>query len=479
MNVQCSNCRKEFKIVDPQKLDGSRKTITFKCSSCGKKEVLSKSENESWPQYLSHRSRPSAVPVSRLSSRDFRTAGPVSGTAVDESAQANSKADRPIQMDIPSEEPPKRRFVFSGLTGKVVILMLFVSLLPLGIYATVISRATVQRIEDDTDRVGQQITIGLAGHVNEWMDKNLRILQTAAQLPDIQTMQPAIQEPILKAVNANYPWKYVVFTVDAAGQNIARSDGLRLIDYSDRHYYKAVVLEMKPFAWQSLLGRTNKKPALILSVPIKRDGKVIGALCSGMAVEEISDNIVKWRLGQTGHAFLLDQTGKVVAHQVDEFVQTEKNLSNHPLIANFKKGQVGSQRFTENGVDKVGFVRETQWLWKVVIQQDESEIFAILHQANQFAWTLLAIAVVLVIVVATLASRAIVRPIKQLTKAAEKISTGDLEVQIDISSKNEIGELATAIRRMQDSIRFAIDRLRRARGTRPAPLPDAVSQAPF
>jgi methyl-accepting chemotaxis protein len=70
---------------------------------------------------------------------------------------------------------------------------------------------------------------------------------------------------------------------------------------------------------------------------------------------------------------------------------------------------------------------------------------------------------VVVVVIALLASRAIVNPIRTLTDAANRISVGELGVEIQSKSKDEIGDLAEAITRMQDSIRLSIERLRRRR----------------
>ena len=55
------------------------------------------------------------------------------------------------------------------------------------------------------------------------------------------------------------------------------------------------------------------------------------------------------------------------------------------------------------------------------------------------------------------------RNIQYLTEAADRISVGDLEAEIEIKSTDEIGNLAEAISRMQDSLRFSIERLRRRR----------------
>lgn len=51
--------------------------------------------------------------------------------------------------------------------------------------------------------------------------------------------------------------------------------------------------------------------------------------------------------------------------------------------------------------------------------------------------------------------------IGKLTDAADRISVGELDVVVDVKSKDEIGALAEAISRMQDSLRFSIERLRR------------------
>lgn len=53
--------------------------------------------------------------------------------------------------------------------------------------------------------------------------------------------------------------------------------------------------------------------------------------------------------------------------------------------------------------------------------------------------------------------------IKSLTDVAERISIGDLGIEIETKSRDEIGELAEAISRMQESIRLSIERLRRRR----------------
>jgi len=75
-----------------------------------------------------------------------------------------------------------------------------------------------------------------------------------------------------------------------------------------------------------------------------------------------------------------------------------------------------------------------------------------------FGGTLLLIGIIMLLYVQRITSR-----IKSLTDVTNRISIGELEAHVEVKSKDEIGELAEAISRMQESIRLAIERLRRRR----------------
>ena len=111
----------------------------------------------------------------------------------------------------------------------------------------------------------------------------------------------------------------------------------------------------------------------------------------------------------------------------------------------------------------IGCVRKTANDWIVAIQREEKEASYVIEQVVASAYLLLGITVVFVFIIAWFLGRAVSRPILKLTEAADNISSGNLEVIIDTNRKDEIGDLAEAIVRMQDSIRLSIERLRRKR----------------
>ena len=362
----------------------------------------------------------------------------------------NKKASKPAST-------PGVKF---GLTAKVIILMLIVSLVPLGIFAAITLKQTDYRIRTDTEKLMALTASDIAANVDEWTDKNIRVLRALAKMPDIISMMREKQEPLLKAVGKEYPWMYLVFTVGPDGMNVARNDDNPLLDYSDRDYYKETMAG-KDLVWQTLVGKTSKKPALIIAVPIMRDDSTIGVMAMAATIEDLSKLVATWKQGRTGFAFLVDDKGKVVSHQVEEYVIQQTNLTEYPLIAAFKKGQNGMIYFNDRGTMRVGYAKETKYGWILAMQQDRSETFKTLRDTGIFTYILLGITALGVIIIAWFLGRAIGTPLKKLTEVAERISVGDLGAEIKIKSRDEIGNLAEAILRMQDSLRLAIERLRR------------------
>jgi methyl-accepting chemotaxis protein len=82
--------------------------------------------------------------------------------------------------------------------------------------------------------------------------------------------------------------------------------------------------------------------------------------------------------------------------------------------------------------------------------------------AIQFSLLVLFVAVFTLIAVFFVA-RGFTRPIVQLTQVADRISMGELDIQIGIDRKDEIGQLAEAIGRMQASLQATMEKLRARR----------------
>jgi methyl-accepting chemotaxis protein len=455
MDISCDSCGKKY-LIDETKM--SKDSAKVKCKACDHMMIINKPAPD--PKF--------DAPISD----EFTERGLTQEVEVPRSVMGQSA---PPQTPLPAASEPEpekempayvggRRLRF-GLFTKIIIVMLFISLVPFLSFWGLTWQETNARIRTDTEALMAQTAKGLGEQVDNWINNNVSILEAAARLPAIISMGREAQEPYLENIGRQYPYIYLAFTVGLDGMNVARSDGKPLKDYSDRQYYKDII-KGKNLSWQTLIGKTSKKPALVLAVPIKSGDQIVGVMAGAMTVDALSRNIATWKTGKTGWAFLIDEKGFVIAHPIKQYVVKRKNLNSDPLIANFRKRgwtTITTQFKNSKGNPALGHVRSTRKGWALALQQEETEVFRALDLVQRSALIMLACTVLVVTIIAWLSARAIVNPVRKLTDAAERMSLGELNVKIDVKSRDEIGLLAQAVGRMQTSLRLAMNRLRRKR----------------
>ncbi len=444
MRIECENCGKKYRI-DEGKIKGQ--SVKLRCRACKNIMVVEKPapKGEDLVDFGS---------IAASQQKDLPDTDSVM------SSEGKPAETTSAGLGAETEAAPKKiRF---GLFLKIVILMLIASLLPLGVYWSITFNKTSDLFLENAETLMAQTGLGVKNQVDEWIDKNVRALDTAARLPEMIAMDRKRQEPVLKAIQKSYPWMYLVFTVDPNGFNTARSDGKPLKDYSDRQYYKGV-MQGKKISWQTVIGKTSKKPALVMAVPILSAGRIVGVMAMASTIDDISKSVARWRHGSTGFAFLVDETGKVVSHQRKSYVIQQKNLNTHPLIQAYRKDKRAKtlQFKDEQGREVLGHVLGNQYDWVLVVRQESQEIYEPLKGVQQFFYILLIVTILAVFIIAWFFARTVVKPIMTLTDIAERMSLGELDIKVDVNSKDEIGLLAQAVERMRISLNLAMSRLRR------------------
>jgi methyl-accepting chemotaxis protein len=455
MDITCDACSKKYRIDETRMKSATAKV---RCKACGHMILVSKPQPIQVAETIFDTGIPPEPPPAVGVAAAEGVNNPAAAVSIPAPAAIESVLER---TDTPELAPPQK--VRFGLFGKTLLVMLVISLLPFGIFWFLTFRETSDRIRSDSEAIMAQTAKGLGDQVDAWINAHLSVLRTIANLPEIVAMNREQQEAALKAVHREYPWMYLVFTVAPNGMNVARNDGQPLVSYADRQYVKDV-LAGKAVGWQTVVGRTSNVPALVIAVPIKEDNRIVGIMAAAMTVEDMSKQIANWKKGSTGYAFLVDDKGFVLSHPKKQLVEKRENLNAHPLIADFrKKGWTTmTAAFTgENGQPALGHVRRTSYGWVLALMQEEQEMLEALAIIQNFALALLAATVLLAAVCAWFSARSLATPIMKLTDAAERMSLGDLNVKIDVQSRDEIGLLAQAIGRMQTSLRMAMERLRR------------------
>lgn len=358
----------------------------------------------------------------------------------------------------------KSRF---GILPKLLIVLVLVSLLPLLVvwylnYQTMMQQATLSARE----RLEAMAEV-FVGRANVWMDMNVRMLRENAAEPDIRSMDPERQKPILRIISAEYPWIHSALVIGPDGKSISRADDMPLQDYSDRIYVQQV-LAGKPLGQQVLIGKTTGLPALTLAVPIRSDGGTVqGILAVSMATALLSAYVAEIRIGDTGYAFLLDAAGKAIAHKSILNSNFQGDYSEHPaFLALTNDGESKLvYRDEERDASVIAYTKRTDAGWVLVTQQDYDETFQAVAVTNRYAIVTLVITLLAVLLVAALLSRRLTRPLRRLTRIANEASLANFAaINKDTLAKDrndEIGELARSVERLAVSLRVAIGRLQK------------------
>ena len=365
------------------------------------------------------------------------------------------------------KQVPETKTTRFGIFPKLLIVLVVVALVPLLVvwylnYQTMMTQMTLTAHE----RIAS-VASALANRVDDWMDMNSRMLRENAAESGIRSMDPEQQRPDLKLIKTEYPWIHAVLVMAPDGRSISRSDDESLKDYSDRAYVQQV-LAGQAMGQQVLIGKTTGLPGLALAVPIHDGaGGIKGILTISMATAVISAYVTNLRIGETGHAFLLDKEGKVIAHQSMEDSTFRKDFSEHPAYLAFTAEGKESLVYRDERTDRdvIAYMRSTGGGWTLVIQQDYDEAFSAIAATNRNATITLAISLSAVLLIAFLLSRRLTHPIRRLTSVANEASLANFSaINRELAEKDrgdEIGELARSVERLAVSLRAAIGRLQK------------------
>ncbi|MGK7942619.1 MAG: methyl-accepting chemotaxis protein [Crocosphaera sp.] len=306
-------------------------------------------------------------------------------------------------------------------------------------------------------------TQALTENVARWKTMNVLALQNLSRLPSIVSLETKQQKPLLEEFVKSYDHLYLASTIGLDGINIARNDNQPFKDYSSRHYFKGAKAG-NDITWQSLISKTNQKPAVCFSTPIRQQQAVAAVLQACSNLDAIGQQVGTVKIGKTGYAMVVDDRGKLVAHPNSALVTRDSlsDFSDYPPVKALLGGKQGYLDFTdEEGMSWISYSGSLDNGWGVILVQQKAEAFLQKQQFEQIAWMIALIVLSLVGLSVYLVANRMVNPIIRLTKVSGALSAGDLHQKIEINRNDEIGILADSFNTMAQQLQVSIASLER------------------
>ena len=194
-------------------------------------------------------------------------------------------------------------------------------------------------------------------------------------------------------------------------------------------------------------------PVLAVSMPVySPSGGIQSVLLGEISLQKVQQTIERINIRRQGNAYVVNRSGLLIAHQDLERVSRSEDMSSVEIVGKYLLAglSAGTIPFRDKmGEDMVGSYANIGNLgWGVVVQEPRADAYKIIKDMTfqTLIWAL--VAVVLAIVASTVLAIRLAKPIGILAGKAMSLATGNFGERVDITSRNELGQLAQSFNHM-------------------------------
>lgn len=218
----------------------------------------------------------------------------------------------------------------------------------------------------------------------------------------------------------------------------------------------------------------SNEPAMFIAAPIhNNNGEIISVAALEIPTKQI-DQIMQERtgMGKTGETYLVGADFKM---RSNSFLDPEGHSMKASFSGSVEKNGVSTKATKEvfqgregeevivdyNGKNVLSVyspIEITDGLtWAIIAEIDESEAFAAADNMRNLALMIMAGMAVFIGFVGYMIAKGISNPVRKISNAAKEISLGDVNVEVNHQSGDEIGELASSFNQLIDSQKIKVE----------------------
>ncbi|MDR2603956.1 MAG: methyl-accepting chemotaxis protein [Desulfovibrio sp.] len=229
-------------------------------------------------------------------------------------------------------------------------------------------------------------------------------------------------------------------------------------NFGDREYFREAV-KGHSFISQPILSRVSGKGVIIAAAPLGLDDRIAGVVYCSIPLERFFEQSVKpVVIGERGYAFILARNGHVAVHKNPDYLF--KDLPTTPYYREMIAGteDAGVREYVGVNGDPVYnyFKKDKVSGLVVVIQAESSDIFAALAGMRRTAVVICVLSALVGVIVVFFLIHPVLRSLKAGIAFARCVAVGDLGGSLVVNRKDEIGELADALRAIPASLKQII-----------------------
>ena len=328
------------------------------------------------------------------------------------------------------------------------MLVFFISV-GMGLTAIAISTKLVSRMVEQA--ISTQASLG-ARVIKERLLSQLAILQEMADRASTKAMKWRIQQDSLRNDVGRLGYMDFGIVSPDGKTNYIVDDSTA--DLSDQDYVKAALTGCQTIS-DVVVNKDTKKPVVTFAVPITVDNTVVGVLVAQKDGNALSDITKTVGFGKSGYSYMVSNKGIVIAHPnkdyvINQFAPIEAAKSDPSLRSMAKvfekmlSGDAGVGSYSVNHTEVIaGFASVDITGWMFVVAADTKEVMQGVYNLRIAVILGTILSLCIGIFFALVIGKSITRPLKQMLPVLGTIANGDLTQKLDVSSKDELGTMAT------------------------------------
>ncbi|MCC6544004.1 MAG: PAS domain S-box protein [Nitrospirae bacterium] len=352
--------------------------------------------------------------------------------------------------------------------------MLIISIMPLvaGLYLTYLDVSSALRnsigvsFQEEANEIAHKIEMVIKGETVE-----VQRLTASADVRDAIKNASARRSELIHYIREfrSYDEKEVqgLLIVDRNADYIAGLNEGSRDNYRNEHWYNFAYNNGAGKIYVSDLNLDEKTGKYLMNIaaPVMDRGIAIGVVSVMYTVDGLLEIINNVRIGNTGHANLVDSKGTIIMCPIFPLKSHHINSDLVRLVTSVKPGWGVAKDDAHGGKGSiVGFAPvlstlspEAGWLdgnkWFVFLRQSPGEMYAPIYSLLARVTIFACVLVVFLALTAVYAAGDIVKPINELYRGVELIGQGKLDHRLYIKTDDEIEKLADEFNKMAEELK--------------------------
>lgn len=305
----------------------------------------------------------------------------------------------------------------------------------------------------------------ISAQTSSTLDKVTKISNMLAASAEVKSMNFDTIDPYVKDILKDNSILSDAAVMGTNGFQVYTSQGKdKLQDRSDRDYFKSAMKGQSGFS-NVLISKATKKPIVVVYAPIKQNGSIIGVLSINVSLDSFSDIVTNALKGLSGQAYIVDSTGKVIAHKDKTLVAKLSDFSSLKPVKMSLENQSGTTEYTNNGNNVIAtFARVKGINWAIVVETNKSVAYKAINNLIIVLIVLAVACLVVALIASFLMADYITKPLKYILKKTKLAAEGDLENSslegTIINRQDEFGQIGKGFNNMIESISNLIKQIK-------------------